>query len=100
MEEFIATARVHLVKWGNSLAVRIPKTALEELRVKEGDELRIRIKNGRLELAPMAHEETLESLVARITPENRHGELDWGLPVGRRYGDQRLRSRDRPPDED
>ena len=79
----MATARVHLVKWGNSLAVRIPKTALEELRVKEGDELNVRIKNGRLELAPVAEEETLESLVARITPENRHAELDWGPPVGK-----------------
>ena len=79
----MATARVHLVKWGNSLAVRIPKTALDELRVKEGDELKIRIKNGRLELAPIAERESLASLVRRITPQNRHGELDWGSPVGK-----------------
>jgi antitoxin component of MazEF toxin-antitoxin module len=26
---------------------------------------------------------TLEALVARITPENRHGETGWGRPVGR-----------------
>ncbi|MEK7480805.1 MAG: hypothetical protein AAB604_01735 [Patescibacteria group bacterium] len=28
-------------------------------------------------------EETLEDLVARITPENRHKKIDWGGPVGK-----------------
>ena len=25
----------------------------------------------------------LEELLARITPQNRHAEVDWGAPVGR-----------------
>jgi antitoxin MazE len=74
---------VQLVKWGNSLAVRIPKTVLDELQFKEGDELNVRIKNGRLQLLPVAGRETLASLVTRITPENRHGEVDWGGLVGK-----------------
>jgi antitoxin MazE len=33
--------QTQMVKWGNSLAVRIPKAVVEEARLKEGDSLEI-----------------------------------------------------------
>jgi antitoxin MazE len=71
------------VKWGNSQAVRIPKRVLDQARLREGEELEIRVEAGRITLEPLSSELTLESLVAQITPENQHHELDWGKPVGR-----------------
>ena len=76
-------ARAQLVKWGNSQAVRIPKTALRQARLKEGEELEILAEEGRLTLQSASRKLTLESLVAGITPENQHKELDWGPPVGK-----------------
>ena len=38
-------------------------------------------------LEPASPKVTLRDLVARITPENLHGEQDWGKPVGREVGD-------------
>jgi antitoxin MazE len=78
----MAGAKAQLVKWGNSQAVRIPKTILEQANLREGEEVEIRVENGQICLEPLNHRPTLEALVEKITPENRHGEQDWGKPVG------------------
>ena len=76
-------ARAQVVKWGNSLAVRIPKGVAEKARMKEGDAVEIKAAKGRIELRRAETIPTLEELVAQITPENRHPETDWGPDVGR-----------------
>jgi len=78
----MVTARVQVMKWGNSKAVRLPKTVLDEAHIHEGDEMSIRVENGRIEMAPMKTPPTLEELVSRITPENCHRESNWGKPAG------------------
>lgn len=75
------TAQV--VKWGNSLAVRIPKAVAEQARMKEGDSVVIKATKGRIEVRSAEKTPTLEELVAQITPENRHPETNWGPDVGR-----------------
>ena len=75
-------ARVQVVKWGNSQAVRLPKDVLQRAHLREGDELTISAEAGRIALESTALEITLENLVARITPQNIHGEQDWGKRVG------------------
>jgi antitoxin MazE len=77
-----ARARVQVVRWGNSQAVRLPKEILKQARLREGDELTVRIENGRIALEPTDPEITLEKLVAGITLRNRHREQDWGRPIG------------------
>ncbi|MGH9504853.1 MAG: AbrB/MazE/SpoVT family DNA-binding domain-containing protein [Terriglobales bacterium] len=75
--------RAQLVKWGNSQAVRIPKTVVEQARLQEGEELEIHVQEGRITIEPLNRRLTLESLVAGITPENRYKETDWGKAVGK-----------------
>jgi antitoxin MazE len=75
--------RAQLVKWGNSRAVRIPKTVIEQARLQEGEELEIRVQEGLITIEPLNRKLTLESLVAGITPKNRHRGQDWGKPVGK-----------------
>ena len=41
---------VEFCRWGNSLAVRIPKPAAEKARMKEGDSLEIETTEGQIEL--------------------------------------------------
>jgi antitoxin MazE len=76
-------AKAQMSKWGNSLAIRIPKAVAEKARIKEGDSVEIKADRGRIELRRAERIPTLEELVAQITPENRHGEIDWGPDVGR-----------------
>jgi antitoxin MazE len=78
--------KVHIVRWGKSLAVRIPKAVAEQSRLQKGDAVSIKILNGRVELRPAERIPTLEELVAEITPENRHGKPTGDRPWARKSG--------------
>ena len=69
-------------KWGDSLAVRIPGTYARDLGLEEGMEVDVSLEGGALLLRPRRRY-TIEELVRGITPENVHGETDWGPPAGR-----------------
>jgi len=75
--------QAQVVKWGNSLAVRIPKTIAKAARMKEGDSIVIEVSKQGIELRPVERIPTLEELVAQITPENRHEEISMGPERGR-----------------
>src|SRR5208282_804805 len=79
----MAGAKAQLVKWGNSQAVRIPKTILEQANLREGEELEIRVENGYIWLEAMRRPLTTAGLVGKISPKNRHGGQDWGETLGR-----------------
>jgi antitoxin MazE len=72
-----------IVKWGNSLAVRIPKPAAEKARLKEGDLLEIEASGeGQIELRRARKVPTLAQLVAQITELNRYAEISSGRERG------------------
>ena len=76
--------KAQMVKWGNSLAVRIPKPIAEDAKLKEGDSLEIEAAaDGRVELRRAARVPTLAQLVSKITPENRYAEIATTAEVGR-----------------
>ena len=77
-----ARARVRVMRWGNSQAVRLPQEVLLLAQLREGDELTVRVEGGRIALEPATPEITLHKLVAGITPQNLHREQDWGKPTG------------------
>ncbi|MCH7688522.1 MAG: AbrB/MazE/SpoVT family DNA-binding domain-containing protein [Planctomycetes bacterium] len=70
-------------KWGNSLGVRIPKSLATDVRVEDGCSVDLSIENGRLVIVPIAQDgQNLDELLDQITPQNLHGELETGKPVG------------------
>ncbi len=72
-----------ILKWGNSLALRIPKPFAEEADLRENAPVDLTIRNGRLVVVPIVEPRfTLEDLVSQITQQNRHLETDFGAPVG------------------
>ena len=71
-------------KWGNSLAIRVPKSLAEQAGIKVKDDLEIEVRKGALVLKPhLRRVYRLEDLVKRITPRNVHEELDFGNATGR-----------------
>jgi antitoxin MazE len=73
-------------KWGNSLAVRIPRAFAEEIGLSQGCHVEMTVEDGRLIVCPAkAERPTLAELLAEVTPENRHAEVDFGPPVGREF---------------
>jgi antitoxin MazE len=83
----IAIMKVEFLKWGNSLALRVPKAFAQEIGASVGKAANMEVRDGKLvvEIAKPKRRRrryTLEQLVAGIRPENRHDELEWGPPVG------------------
>jgi antitoxin MazE len=74
--------RVKAQRWGNSLAVRIPKAIADQAGVRERDEMEVEVAEGVIQLRHRVEEISLECLLTGITPENLHGEMDDGLPIG------------------
>jgi antitoxin MazE len=75
--------RAKVQRWGNSLAVRIPKPVAQEAGLTDDLDVEMSVTQGTLVLAPARRHYTLQELVKGITPENRHEEIDFGPPVGR-----------------
>lgn len=72
---------VAIKKWGNSLALRIPKDIAQTLHLEKNSTLDLDIKDGALIVKP--HGKTLlESLVSGINNDNVHTEVDTGKAMG------------------
>ena len=77
-------AETLIAKWGHSLAVRIPQAIAKEARLAEGDRLSLELDaGGSIVLRPARRRYELDQLISRITAKNRHGETDWGAPMGK-----------------
>jgi len=68
-------------KWGNSLALRIPKAYAERIGLRTNSPVRISLEEDRLVIEPVRRAK-LADLLADVTPDNIHDETDWGAPVG------------------
>jgi antitoxin MazE len=72
-----------IAKWGNSLGLRLPKSIALEAQLEEGDTVHVSVMDGAIVVRSARPTYSLDTLVAKITPRNRHGESDWGpRPVG------------------
>jgi len=69
-------------RWGNSLALRIPKAVADDLGLSNNGQVELTVRKGKLVVAPASRPQ-LTDLVARITAENLHAAEDCGMPVGR-----------------
>jgi len=75
---------VRVQKWGNSLAVRIPKPLAEDAEVKEGTVLNLAVSEGMVVATPVKKKKwSLRQLLARVNKKNLHAELDFGPSLGR-----------------
>ena len=76
--------RVQVRKWGNSLALRIPKPFAEDVAVREGTVVDLSVAEGKLVAVPFRKgKPSLKQLLARVTKANLHGEVDTGRSAGR-----------------
>lgn len=73
--------RTRVSKWGNSLAVRIPRSFAEQLGVTDGSAIEISAHGERVILERPKY--VLSDLLEGVTPENLHGETEVGEARGR-----------------
>ncbi len=71
-------------KWGNSLALRIPKSFALNVNLKQNELVDISIEKGKIIISPIAQKEySLEELLKGVSENNLHSELDTGAPAGK-----------------
>ena len=70
-------------KWGNSLALRIPKLLADEVGLTENSAVELSLRDNELVIARVVKTEySLAELLARVTDANLHREVDTGPAVG------------------
>jgi len=70
-------------KWGNSLAVRLPKSLAERFRLRKGTGIELLSETNYIAIKRLDKEQArLDELVNKITSQNRCKEQCWGRPLG------------------
>ena len=75
--------KTRVQKWGNSLAVRIPKAFAADLGLAQDSSVELALEDGSLVVRPSPRPQyQLSELLERVTEDNLHTEEDFGRPVG------------------
>jgi antitoxin MazE len=75
--------KARIQKWGNSLALRIPKSFAAETHLEQGTLVEVSLHDGKLLVTPLSPPAiTLDELLKHVTPQNLHQEVDTGPAVG------------------
>ena len=75
--------KTRVQKWGNSLALRIPKSFAREVGMDNQTTVELSLVDGKLVVSPVVKPKpNLEDLLALVTDENLHAEVDTGPVVG------------------
>jgi len=75
--------KTRVQKWGNSLALRIPKSFASEVGFQKETPVEVSLADGKLVVAPVSQPKpTLKQLLAKITKDNLHSEVDTGPAAG------------------
>jgi antitoxin MazE len=75
--------RTRVGKWGNSLALRIPKQFAADAGIEDESVVQVTLQNRTIVIEPVAVPTySLAQLLAKITPENLHAEVDTGEAIG------------------
>ena len=71
-------------KWGNSLALRIPKAFAVTANLRQDESVDISIDKDKIIITPVSEKEySLEELLEGISDNNLHAEIDTGAPTGK-----------------
>jgi antitoxin MazE len=75
--------RIKIQKWGNSLALRIPKAFASQSRIRQDEYVNLILDKNKIIVEPVVEKEyTLEELIAGIKKSNLHREIDFGKKIG------------------
>lgn len=74
--------RTAISKWGNSLALRLPKSVAHDANLREGTPVDVRVEGDRLVVSPSRPKYRLVDLLRGTSSDQRHEEVDWGGQQG------------------
>lgn len=76
--------RIKIQKWGNSLALRIPKAFAFQSKIREDEYVNLTLEENKIVIEPVEEKSyTLKELISGINKSNIHSEVDFGKKVGK-----------------
>ncbi|HAH97460.1 MAG TPA: AbrB/MazE/SpoVT family DNA-binding domain-containing protein [Firmicutes bacterium] len=76
--------RAKIQKWGNSMALRIPKSFADQVSIRLGSSVDLSIQGGKIVIEPLKTEEyDLKVMVEAINELNLHSEYLIDKPKGK-----------------
>lgn len=71
-------------RWGNSLALRIPKSVAQDVDLHQGSVVELAVVEGEMLVKPKKQRKlSLSRLLKGISQENIHSEYEWGHAKGK-----------------
>ena len=74
--------KTHVQRWGNSLALRIPKVLADEAGLADNSAVELSLRDNVIVIAPLVAPLNLDALLAQVTEDNLHREVDTGAAMG------------------
>jgi antitoxin MazE len=71
-----------IAKWGNSLALRLPRHVLSDANLAEGSTVDICVRDGAVVVTPVRKKYRLADLLAQMPANAKRVETDWGVAQG------------------
>ncbi len=75
--------QTRIQRWGNSLALRIPRAFALETMLQQDSLVDLTLQGGTLVVTLVPQTCMLDGMLAQITPDNLHGEIEFGPAEGR-----------------
>lgn len=78
--------RIRVQKWGNSLALRIPKAFAQQSKIQEDEFVNLTLEDDKIVIEPVEEKKySLKELISGITKSNLHREIDFGSKTWNEY---------------
>lgn len=75
--------KTEIQRWGNSLAIRIPRAFAQETHLENGSAVNLSLEAGNLVIAPIPKKKyALGDLISQISGANTHSAIDTGAAAG------------------
>lgn len=74
--------QAEIAKWGNSLALRLPRTIAADAHLHEGTTVDLKVEGQALVVRSARPKYKLRDLLRQFKPEHRHEEVEWGEAKG------------------
>jgi antitoxin MazE len=79
-----ASMNATIQKWGNSLALRIPKAVARDTQLQSGSVVNLTVREGKMLVEPVRRTTySLGELLKGVSKKNLHASIDTGPAVGR-----------------
>ena len=78
--------RIKIQKWGNSLALRIPKAFAFQSKIREDEYANLTLEENKIVIEPVEEKKySLKELLSGINKTNLHREINFGKQAGNEH---------------